>query len=64
MLEHDLKPLEGPDVPFAGSRTFQAQYLGNLGVGQFLEMPQRDDLAVDRLHIVERGLDLDLNLGP
>ena len=27
-------------------------------------MPQGDDLAVDRLHAVEGGLDLDLDLGP
>ena len=36
----------------------------DLGIGQLFEMPQGDDLAVDRLHAVKRGLDLNLNLGP
>ena len=38
--------------------------LGDLGVGQLLEVSQGDDLAVDRLHAVQGGLDLDLDLGP
>ena len=59
-----LKPLEGPDVPLAGRRDLQAQDLGHLGVGQLLEMPQGDDLPVERIHAVEGGLDLDLDLGP
>ena len=37
-----------------------AQDLGGLGVGQILEMPQRDDLAVDRVHAVEHVLELEL----
>ena len=63
VLQSGLEPLEGPDVPLAGRRV-QLQDLGHLGVGQLLEMPQGDDLAVDRLHPVEGGLDLDLDLGP
>src|SRR5206468_1551663 len=62
--ERDLKPLEGPDVSLAGRRDLQAQHIGHLGVAQLFEMPQGDDLPVDRIHAIERRLDLDLNFRP
>ena len=64
MFEQVLKPLEGPDIPLACRRYLQAQDLGDLGVAQLFEMSQGDDLPVDRLHAVESGLDLDLDLRP
>ena len=45
-------------------RDLQAEDLGRLGVAQLLEMPQGDDLAVDLVHAVEGGLELELALGP
>src|ERR1700679_1862145 len=41
-----------------------AQHGGRLSVIELLEVSQGQDLAVDRVHGVERLLDLDLDLGP
>ena len=59
-----LEPLQRPDVTVAGRRLGQAEHLRGLVVGEVLEMPQGQDLAVDRVHAVERLLDDQLVLGP
>ena len=50
-------------MPVAGRLGRNPQHLGDLAVGQLLEMAQRDHLAVDRLHLIERLLDLESHLG-
>src|SRR5262249_59092513 len=52
-----LEPLQGPDVAVARRRLAQAEHLRGLVVGQVLEVAEGQDLAVDRVHVVERLLD-------
>ena len=47
-----LQPFEGADVAFAGGGCLDAQDRGRVGVAQFLEVPQRQDLAVDRVQAI------------
>ena len=48
----------------AGRRGLQAEHVRGFRVGQLLEVPEGDDLAVDRVHAVKGGLQLQLDLGP
>ena len=54
---------EGPDVALGGRRLLEAQHAGGLGVAQLLEVAQGQDLAVERVHAVERLLEADAPLG-
>src|SRR5215831_3814655 len=47
-LEHVAQALQRPNMPIAGGRGLDAEHLGGLVVGEFLEMPQGQDLPVDR----------------
>ena len=58
-----LAAAPGSQVPLAGRRFLDAQDLGGLGVGQVLEVPQGQDLAVERVHPVEGLLEAELPLG-
>src|SRR5262249_12656879 len=58
-----LEPVQSPDVPLTGRRLLEMQLAGDLGVGQFLEMPQHQDLAIQRVHGVEGLLQPHLPLG-
>ena len=59
-----MEPCQGPDIPIAGRGLGQREDLGRLAVAQLLEVPQYDDLAVDRIHAVERLLEPEPLLGP
>ena len=59
-----LEPPQGPDIAVAGRGLVDAQHGGRLAVVELLEVAEGQDLAVDRVHGVERLLDLDLDLGP
>ena len=59
-----LEPAQGTDVALAGRGLVQAEHGGRLVVVQLLEVTERQDLAIDRVHGVERLLHLDLDLGP
>src|SRR5262249_15167748 len=52
-LEHVAQALQGTNMPIAGGRGLDAEYLGGLVVGEFLEVPQGQDLAVDRVQGVD-----------
>src|SRR5262249_37638420 len=56
-FQDGLEPCHCTDVAVAGGRLGQAEHLGDLGVAQLLEVTQGDDLAVDRVHAVERLLE-------
>ena len=62
--EHVLEPLQGADVPLGRGRLLDPEHLGGLGVGQLLEVPQRQDLPVERVEGVERLLEPQQPLGP
>ena len=62
-VEDLAQPLQGTDVAVARGRFAKPENLGGLGVGEILEMPKRQDFAVDRLHAVEDRLKADLHLG-
>src|SRR5262249_17967889 len=51
--EDVAQPLQGPDVAVAGGGLLQAEHLRRLVVGQLLEVPQHQHLAVDRVEGVE-----------
>src|SRR3954452_13078762 len=59
-----LEPLQGADVAVAGGRLRDAERPGGLRVGELLEVPQGQDLAVELVHAVERLLEADLQLDP
>src|SRR6516162_865877 len=49
-LEEDIAlMLQGTHVPIAGGRGLDAEHLGGLVIGELLEMPQGQDLPVDRV---------------
>ena len=50
LREDNPQALQGPDVANAGGLLLNAQHFGDLAIAQFLEMPQRQDLAVQRVH--------------
>ena len=57
-----LETPQGSNLTIASGGLAQAEYRGRLVVAQFLEMPERQDLAVNRVHGVEGLLELDLDL--
>jgi hypothetical protein len=59
-----FEPLQRPGVALARRRFIQAQGRGGVAVGHLLVVPQHKDLAVERVHAVERLLEPDLALGP
>ena len=59
-----LEPLQRPGVALARRRLLQAQGRGGVAVGHLLVVPQDQDLAVERVHAVERLLEPELPLGP
>src|SRR5438270_3404162 len=52
------------DIAVARGRLLQAQHGRRLIIGEHLEMAQRQYLAIDGVHAVERLLHADLQLGP
>src|SRR4029077_17286091 len=48
-----LEPVPRPNAPLAGRRFLEMQLAVDLGVGQFLEMPEDQALAIHRVHRVE-----------
>ena len=64
-LGKDLfEPSKGPHVAHAGRLFLDVENRGSLGHGELLEVPQGQHLAIDRVHGIERRLELDLSLGP
>src|SRR5207237_9298406 len=59
-----LEAFQGADVALGRGRLADAEYPGGLGVGQFLEVSQRQDLPVERVEGVERRLEPQQPLGP
>ena len=59
-----LSRFEGADVAFGGRRFAEPQHSGAFPVGELLEVPQRHDFAVERVHAVEGLFQPDLPLGP
>ena len=57
------RPLDRPQVAAARAGLGEAQDLGDLGRAELLEVLQGQDLAVDRVHAVERLLDEQAGLG-
>src|SRR5262245_35339676 len=62
-FEDLLQASEGANVAIARGALRQSQQLGGLLVGQLLEVSQGDDFPIQRLHLVEGGLELELQLG-
>src|SRR5262245_58808545 len=58
-----LETLESAEVAFRGGRLLSAKNAGSLGGGQFLEVTQRQNLAVHRVEGVERFLQAQDTLG-
>src|SRR5262249_55614817 len=58
-----LEPSQGTDVALGGGRLAQLQDAGALGIGELLEVPQRQHFAVDGVHAVEGGFEPELPLG-
>src|SRR5579884_385584 len=52
-LENVTQALQGTHMPIAGGRGLDAEYLGGLVIGEFLEMPQSQDFPVDRVQSVD-----------
>jgi hypothetical protein len=55
-LEYLLQARQRADVALGGGRLADVEHPGRLGVGQLLEVPQREDLPVERVEGVERLL--------
>src|ERR1700735_5432160 len=47
-----LEPDQSPRVALAGGRFVEAKHLRGLSVGKLLEVPQGEDLTVDRVEVV------------
>src|SRR5262249_16804045 len=62
-LEHVAQALQGTNMPIAGGRGLDAEHLGGLVIGELLEMPQGQDLPVDRVQGVDGFLKDELHLG-
>src|SRR5262249_12054906 len=52
-LEHAAQALQRSNMPIAGGRGLDAEHLRGLVVGEFLEMPEGQDLPVDRVQGVD-----------
>src|SRR5437762_572296 len=59
-----LQSFQGADVAIAGGRLLQPEHLGRFVVGQLLEVPQRQDFAIERVHGVEHFLKANPQLRP
>src|SRR5262249_10787311 len=57
-LEDRLEALHGANVTNAGGLLFDAQHFGHFTVCQFLEMAPGQDLAIDRVHSLNRRFEL------
>jgi hypothetical protein len=64
LVEDRLEPPDGPQVAFTGRGRLDAEHGRRLDVVQFLEVAQHHDLAVDRVHAVERLLQPEPQLRP
>src|SRR5947209_19405610 len=62
-VEDVLQALQRADVAVAGGRLLEAEHFGGLGIAELLEVPQREDLAIDGVHAVEDNLEAGLQLG-
>ena len=56
------KLLQRTDESFAGCGRLDAQFLGSLSVGQLLEVTQRENLAIGRVHALDRLLNQQASL--
>src|SRR5262249_9625626 len=63
-LQGVFQPLDGAQVTGARRRLLDPQRRSRLAVAQLLEVPERQDLAVDRVHGVEHLLEPNLQFGP
>ena len=62
-LQNITQAFQGADMPIASGRRLDAEHLGGLVIGEFLEMPQGQDFPVDRIEIVDGLLEVQLHLG-
>src|SRR6516225_6120998 len=62
-LQNITQTFQGTNMPIAGGRGLDAEHLGGLVIGEFLEMPQGQDFPVDRVQGVDGFLEDQMHFG-
>ena len=63
-LQEITQPTQSADVAVVRGRLRDPEDLGSFAVCELLEVAKCQDLAIHGLHAIERGLKLELTLGP
>ena len=58
-----FEPFQGAEIPLGPGFLTDSQHFGRLGAAELLEVPQRQDLAVDRVERIQGLLDAEQPLG-